>query len=72
MSTRRNMLQALTDRLRRRKGRPKRDDTKRTRISTPVWARTHEVVSPERDLSEWVHEVAKRDWENVKRGRNKR
>lgn len=68
--TRRTMLQALRDTLRRRK-RPA-VDMPRTRISTAYWARTHTVVHPERDLSEWVHKVAERDWDAVVKGKNKR
>jgi hypothetical protein len=45
----------------------------RSRVSTAYWARTHTVVHPERDLSEWVNPrlVAKKDWDSVVQGRNK-
>lgn len=66
--TRRRVIRRLRDALRRRK---RITDAPRTRISVAHWRRTHEVVHPERDLSEWVHKVAKADWNSVVQGRNK-
>lgn len=70
MTTRRTRISRLRDALRRRRKRQKQgDDTPRTRISTPHWRRTHQVVSPERDLSEWVHQKMISDWDATKKGR---
>lgn len=69
---RRNILKTLTSALRRRKARPRRDDVQRTRVTTPRWARTHSIVHPEKDLSEWVSRVAHDDWDTVVKGRDKR
>jgi hypothetical protein len=69
--TRNTRLQALRALLRRRKAYKFDPDAPRTRVSTPHWRRTHEIVHPERDLSEWVGRQLVTDWDNVKRGRNK-
>lgn len=63
-------LRALLDAL---EGDESSDAVPRSRVSTPYWARTHTVVHPERDLSEWVEPllVARRDWDAVVQGRNK-
>jgi hypothetical protein len=61
-------LRRLIDALRRRK---RTEDVPRTRVVVPHWRRTHEIVHPETDLSQWVYKVAERDWDNVKKGRNK-
>ncbi len=66
--TRRHLRDIVRDALRRRKI---AEDKPRTRVVTPHWRRTHEIVHPETDLSQWVHKVAERDWDNVKRGRNR-
>lgn len=71
--TRRTMIQRLRDALRRRKRAQKRPiEGERTTISVAVFKRPREVVHPERDLSEWVHKVAERDWDSVVRGTNDR
>lgn len=69
--TRNARLEALRALLRRRKHEQFDPDAPRTRISTPHWRRTGEVVHPQRDPSEWVYRQLTTDWENVKRGRNK-
>lgn len=66
--TRRTRRWTLWDVLRRHK--TQQNNPKRTRISTAVWRRTHTVVHPERDLSEWVRNKAERDWQSVVDGRN--
>jgi hypothetical protein len=65
--TRRTRFQRVRDALRRRKN---TTEQPRTRISVAHWRRTHEVVHPERELSEWVRQRAVRDWDSVVKGLN--
>jgi hypothetical protein len=64
---RRTLRDVVRDVLRRQQT---QQDVPRTRIVTPYWARASAIVHPESDLSEWVHRVAERDWDSVKKGKN--
>ncbi len=68
--TRRRRFKSLRNALRRRKRATVRDDVPRTRVSTAYFNRAHAVVSPERDMSEWVHNKMKSDWDDVVKGKN--
>lgn len=70
--TRDTLYQRVRDALRRLKiDKEQRVRTQTTRVTTPHWRRAHEIVHPQKDLSEWVHHQMTSDWDNVKRGRNK-
>lgn len=69
VSTHRMPRKRVRDVLRRLFGDP-RTTQRPTRISTAHWRRSHTVVHPERDLSEWVHDVMDKDWDNVRKGKN--
>lgn len=64
----RRTLRQIVDGVLKRRQIQQLNDTPRTRISTPHWARASEAPFPERDPSEWVWKSMEQDWDAVKRG----